>query len=134
MLDPPRVLSIGQCGFDDAMLRKVFADSLGASLQSADSCDEGLRLLSQGHYALVLINRILDASGAAGLNVLKSLISEHPGMPMMLVSNYEDAQRNAVAAGALRGFGKAELTRPATLERIRVALCQTPPAAAPLGE
>jgi len=41
---------------------------------------------------------------------------------VMLVSNYEDAQKEAVAAGALAGFGKASLGRPAMIESLRSVL------------
>ena len=41
---------------------------------------------------------------------------------MMLVSNYEDAQNEAVAAGALPGFGKASLGQPHMLARLRPLL------------
>jgi hypothetical protein len=40
-------------------------------------------------------------------------------VPVMLVSNYEDAQAEAVAAGAAVGFGKAALGRPQMLERVK---------------
>ncbi len=37
----------------------------------------------------------------------------------MLLSNFPQYQEAAVAAGAEPGFGKAELDRPETLERLR---------------
>jgi hypothetical protein len=37
----------------------------------------------------------------------------------MLISNYEDAQKEAQAAGAVAGFGKAALGQPAMLDRVR---------------
>jgi hypothetical protein len=37
---------------------------------------------------------------------------------VMLVSNHEDAQRAAVEAGAVPGFGKAALGHPAMLARM----------------
>ncbi len=40
----------------------------------------------------------------------------------MLVSNHEDAQAEAVAAGALPGFGKASLGQPGMIERVAAAL------------
>ncbi len=40
----------------------------------------------------------------------------------MLVSNYADAQKEAVEAGALPGFGKADLGDGQTHERLRNAL------------
>jgi hypothetical protein len=40
----------------------------------------------------------------------------------MLVSNHEDAQREAVQAGALPGFGKASLGQPAMIARLKGGL------------
>jgi hypothetical protein len=40
----------------------------------------------------------------------------------MLVTNYPQHQAEAVAAGAVRGFGKLEYGDPATLEKLRAVL------------
>jgi hypothetical protein len=40
----------------------------------------------------------------------------------MLVSNYADAQRDAVGRGALPGFGKSALRQPETLSRLAEVL------------
>jgi hypothetical protein len=41
---------------------------------------------------------------------------------MMLVSNYADAQADAVKAGALPGFGKRELGSPKVVQLLKEAL------------
>jgi CheY-like chemotaxis protein len=60
---------------------------------------------------LILFNRELDYGfdSTVGVEVIGSLRSNHPTVPMMLVSNYAEAQQAAVAAGALPGFGKREI-------------------------
>ena len=40
-------------------------------------------------------------------------------MPVMLVSNYEDSQRQAVLAGAAPGFGKSALGQSQMIDRLR---------------
>ncbi len=40
----------------------------------------------------------------------------------MLISNFQDAQQEAVAAGAFPGFGKSQLYDDSTSERLRDAL------------
>jgi hypothetical protein len=40
----------------------------------------------------------------------------------MLITNYEEHQQAAMQAGALRGFGKAELSSPETAKRLAEAL------------
>jgi hypothetical protein len=46
----------------------------------------------------------------------------HPNLKMILVSNYQEAQRDAEAAGALPGFGKRELGTPRVLQVLREAV------------
>ena len=41
---------------------------------------------------------------------------------MLLISNYVDAQEEAVAAGASRGFGKSALYDNGTAEALRAAI------------
>ena len=48
--------------------------------------------------------------------------AELGSVPMMLVSNYPEAQQQAVASGALPGFGKNALGRPETMTALRAAL------------
>jgi DNA-binding response OmpR family regulator len=86
--------------------------------------DDAFALLRQGRFDLVLVNRVLDADGSSGLELIRQLLAskDMPAPPVMLVSNYEDAQRDAVAAGAAPGFGKAQLDDPNVLERLREPL------------
>jgi len=44
--------------------------------------------------------------------------------PVMIVSNFKDAQQAAVAAGAEYGIGKSELALPATRTRVAAVLGQ----------
>jgi hypothetical protein len=72
----------------------------------------------------VLINRVLDADGTSGMDILKSirLNEAWDTLPVMLVSNYPEWQQSAIAAGALPGFGKAELNRAETREKLAAVL------------
>jgi two-component system, chemotaxis family, chemotaxis protein CheY len=91
---------------------------------SADTAEEALALLRQEAFDLVLVNRVLDANGASGLEFIR--LRKNEGAlkqpPMMLVSNFEEAQREALQAGALPGFGKSALGQPAMLGRVRSIL------------
>ncbi len=118
------VLSGGQCPADDAGMRRMFAGQLGAAVTAADTADEALAALRGGAFDLVVINRVLDHDGSSGLDLVGRIKADPQlaGVPVMLVSNHEDAQREAVAQGALAGFGKAALGQPHTLARLRAAL------------
>jgi CheY-like chemotaxis protein len=126
-VENPRILSVGQCGFDGARLRRELGSALGAEVVAADTHDEARDLLRQAAFDLVLINRVGDLDGAPGLDLIRSLKADAATapVPVMLVSNYADAQDEAIRAGAAPGFGKADLGAPRALVAIRRALGAT---------
>lgn len=119
-----RVLSIGQCDTDDRNLGRAMAAHFDVTLDSAATEVEAVTCLREKSYALVLVNRIFDLSGASGLDFIRQLQakSEYAATPVMLVSNFVEAQREAVTAGAVPGFGKADLNKPAMMEALRAYL------------
>src|SRR5947208_2898845 len=103
-----RVLSVGQCMADHGSISRTLHRSFGAEVVAAHTADEALERLRHDTFALVLVNRVLDADGSSGLDLI-SRVKADEGLrpvPVMLVSNYQDAQGQAVAAGAEPGFGK----------------------------
>jgi CheY-like chemotaxis protein len=116
-----RVLSVGQCWADHGSISRTLKEEFGAEVVPAEGADAALEELRQGDFALVLVNRVFDADGGPGMDLIRRLKSdpERGSVPVMLVSNYDDAQEEAEAAGALPGFGKAALGRPHMLERVR---------------
>jgi two-component system, chemotaxis family, chemotaxis protein CheY len=116
-----RVLSVGQCGADHYGISLTFRQAFGAEVESASTQGEALRLLRQEPFGLVLVNRKFDADGDAGVDLIRQIKADDAlrTTPVLLVSNYADAQREAVKAGAAPGFGKAALGRPEMLDRVR---------------
>ena len=116
-----RVLSVGQCGADHYGISLTFRQAFGVEVEAASTQTEALRLLRQTPFDLVLVNRIFDRDGDSGVDLIRSAKADE-GLrttPMLLISNYADAQREAVEAGAEPGFGKADLGRPEMLEIVR---------------
>ena len=125
---PGVVLSIGQCDFDNGQLRD-FIRSLDPTLKmhAGNDFHETLALLaySLGHVRLILVNRVLDIDGSSGIELIRSLraYADHFGnIPVMLVSDREAAQAQAIAEGALPGFGKSALRSAQTRDRVRQAI------------
>lgn len=110
-----RVLSVGQCG---RSISRVVEDQFDAVVVPASSRDEAVTAIEGGDVDLVLVNRILDADGTSGMDVVRDIRGINKHVPMMLVSNYQDAQDSAVALGANRGFGKSSLHASATIESL----------------
>ena len=80
--------------------------------------------MRQGGIDLVLVNRVLDGDGSSGLDVVDRIKGDAAlrAVPVMLVSNYPDSQRQAVEKGALPGFGKGALGQPQTVEALKAVL------------
>ncbi|HEX8912052.1 MAG TPA: hypothetical protein VF796_06800 [Humisphaera sp.] len=123
---PLRILDVGQCGIDGPRLTKLLENNLKAEVDHAATADEARDKLSAGQYDVALFNRVFNADGDDGVRVIGELVKGGVKTPMMLVSDRGDAQEAAVAAGAKKGFGKAAMHEPATLELIRKAAGGTP--------
>jgi DNA-binding NarL/FixJ family response regulator len=121
---PKRVLSVGQCFADHGSISRVLARHFDVEVVPADSAEEALALLRREQFNLVLVNRVLDAGGAPGLEIIKQIKADSvlQAVPVMLVSNHDDAQHEAVRVGAAPGFGKAALGEPQMLARLRAIL------------
>lgn len=97
---------------------KLFTNELNAVVDQADDLDETRAKLQEGKYDVILVNRVLAMTGGSGLEVIESLAKEGVPTKMMLVSDREDAQQEAISRGAVQGFGKAKLHDRETLELI----------------
>ena len=121
------VISVGQCGYDNSRIRTLIRsiDST-VEIKETDSHQETMEVLaSLGEAALVLVNRVFDMDGSSGMDLisqLKSKESEFAAIPVMLVSNYEKSQAEAIANGAIPGFGKSELQSVETRRKIESVL------------
>jgi two-component system, chemotaxis family, chemotaxis protein CheY len=117
---PKRVLDVGQCQPDHAAIRRLVQGQFGAEVVQADRLDDALAQLRTGRFDLVLINRKLDVDYSDGIDILRAIKAdaELASTPVMLVTNYAEHQQEAVAAGGEPGFGKAELNRAETREKL----------------
>ena len=90
---------------------------------AADDSGELSQVLAQG-VDLLLLNREMPYGfdDSEGIDLIRKLRTKHPGVKMMLVSNYPDAQAAAVAAGAVPGFGTREIGTSRVQQVLREAL------------
>ena len=113
------ILLVGHCGPDTFALRSAMG-RFGRVEMVNDAETLSGRLADA---SLLLVNRVLDGRFAteSGIELIRELSGD--GSPaLMLVSNYPEAQAEAEAAGAVPGFGKAELYDEQTAERVQAAL------------
>lgn len=121
----PRVLDTGNCDPDHANLRALL-ERCGAEVDRVMFVEDAMKRLHETAYDLVLVNRLIFADGSDGLALIQQMQADEKlrRIPVMMISNYADAQDRAVAAGAVRGFGKAALNDPQTLDQIRSILAR----------
>jgi two-component system, NarL family, invasion response regulator UvrY len=79
---------------------------LGASCDEAASAQDAARLVSAGHYDMVLLD--ISLPGAHGLELLKSLHRDHPKVPIAVLSMYPEDQYaiRALTLGAVGYLSK----------------------------
>src|SRR5580704_1367516 len=121
---PKKVLLVGHCIPDASYLRSAVSAAFpGATVSSIDDDSQLSHALSTAPD-LLLVNRVLfgDFAKPGGIELIRSLRQINPNLKLMLISNYPDAQAEAVAAGAQPGFGKKDLGKPASVSAIRGAL------------
>ncbi len=117
-----RVVLVGHCGADRWALRSAVEEALpGVPVESANATAQLARFT--GPESLLLVNRILDGDlgTTRGVELIESLAARPDPPPMVLISNYADAQQAAQAAGARPGFGKGDLGSDRAVQILRAA-------------
>jgi CheY-like chemotaxis protein len=108
-----QVLSVGQCVPDQSAIARFLKSAFDVLITTSDTGPEALDLLRKQQFDLVLINRKLDIDYSDGSDVLRAIKADPAiaATPVMLVTNFAEYQDNAVALGAVPGFGKNDLGR-----------------------
>ncbi len=110
------VLDVGQCQPDHQAIRRMIESEFDARVESSADAEGAMQVLCEQKVDLVLVNRILDATLHDGLELVQKM-QQHESLrrtPIMMISNFESAQQEAIAAGAAPGFGKAHLDEETT--------------------
>ncbi len=118
------ILDVGNCGPDHSAIRRLFEGSFQAEVLQAHNAQDTFQMLRSRSIDLVLVNRKLDEDYSDGIEIIKAIKadSELSSVPVMLITNYEEHQEQAMSIGALRGFGKLSMKAPETLKLIESAL------------
>ena len=125
-MNAPRILSVGQCGFDHGVISRHLQKHFSATTVRANTHDDALADLHANGVDLVLVNRITDDDGSEGLDLIRSMKADPTiaDLPVMLVSDHTSAQNEAMTLGALKGFGKSDLQSGRPLAAIELAILQ----------
>ena len=117
---PARVLDVGQCSPDHAGIRSTISRRFDAEIDRVMFVEEAVAAMRSRRYDLVLVNRRIFDDDSDGLELIRRSKADDAlkDVPVMMVSNFADAQQAAIAAGAEPGFGKAQLHEESTVERL----------------
>lgn len=115
------VVDCGNCGPDFHSIRQFVTSHFDAVVVQTHDADGTLDVLRRRDVALVTVNRKLDRDYSDGLDVVKKIKadSEVGDVPVMLVTNYEEHQQQAISEGCVRGFGKLALSEPQTAQLLK---------------
>ena len=117
------IILVGHCGPDMFMLRgavkRFVRDAEVVTVNDAASLKYHLT-----PNKLLLVNRELDGEfdTASGIELIRSVTAGDDAPKAILISNYPEAQAEAVEAGAAPGFGKSALYDDATREILAGAM------------
>ena len=115
------LLDCGNCGPDFHAIRQMVSNHFGASVVQSHGVEDTLEILRNQSVDLVTVNRKLDRDYSDGLDVAVAIKSdpELGSVPVMLVTNYDEHQETAIAAGCVRGFGKLAIKDPETRQLMK---------------
>jgi DNA-binding NarL/FixJ family response regulator len=119
---PHSVILVGHCGIDGPRLqREISAKLPNTDVVRCNSTADLDRHCEEG-ADLFLVNREPVGFDQDGLAIVRKVHEEHPELKVMLVSDYPEAQEEAVKAGAMQGFGKSLMGSPELAEKVKAAL------------
>lgn len=118
------ILSIGQCLADEGSLSRAIQSYFTVEMTSVATAQEGLQQLEESKFDLILVNRLFDRDGGSGIQLIRELKQndQTAEIPVMLISNFEQAQQEAMALGAVPGFGKSQLGEEVVKQRMASVL------------
>lgn len=116
-----RVLDVGNCGPDHAALKALLQAEFAAEVVQVHAPASALSALRAEPFDLVTVNRLMDADGSPGLPLIEDMLADEQlkNVPVMMITNFDDHQQQAIAAGAVQGFGKAQLHSAETIECLK---------------
>jgi two-component system, chemotaxis family, chemotaxis protein CheY len=121
-----KVLLVGHCSPDSSYLTLAVRSVCPEASVHRVNNDTALLASLEAGCDLLLVNRMLDGDfkDYSGITLVSRCRKFKPTIPVILVSNYADAQAEAIAAGALPGFGKAELGHQKAKEALAAVLAK----------
>jgi CheY-like chemotaxis protein len=106
-----QLLEVGNCEADHATLTAFLTEHFDVVVTRCHGVDDARQALEQTTFDLIAVNRRLDRDGRDGLELIRAVKADPRWCrtPVLMISNSPEAQDRARNAGAVPGFGKANL-------------------------
>lgn len=119
-----RVLDVGNCDPDHGMIRRMLDSNFNVEIDRVMFVEQAITAMRRTRYDLVLVNRLIFDDGSEGIELHRRAEADPAlaGVPIMMISNYPEAQSKSVEAGGVMGFGKASVGAAETIERLAAFL------------
>lgn len=106
-----QVLDVGNCDPDHRTLTTMLKSNFDVQVTRVHGLADALSALENGSFDLVLVNRLMDRDGSPGIDIIRTIKRDcrFHELPVMMITNFSEHQQQAVEAGALPGFGKAQV-------------------------
>lgn len=114
------VLDVGNCDPDHGMIQQMLRENFDIRIDRVMFVDDALARMRENRYDIVLFNRLIFENGTEGIELLKKAKADPAlqSVPIMMISNFEEAQAASVAAGGEPGFGKKSVFADATIQML----------------
>lgn len=119
-----RLLDVGNCDPDHAAIHRMLTENFDVQVDRVMFVDEALNHMRENRYDLVLFNRLVFDDASEGIELVRRAKEDAAleSIPLMMISNYPEAQAASVAAGGVRGFGKSVISDSSTLDLLAAYL------------
>jgi hypothetical protein len=114
---------VGHCRSDNYMMKTAIERAVrGVPVVFVYDSSALAEHICQG--AVLLVNRVLEGEfhTDSGLELIQEIVKRRNGPVTLLISDFPEAQNEAVELGARRGFGKRQLYEAATVATLREAI------------
>lgn len=117
------IVLVGHCGVDGPRLQSALSSRLqGCDVLRINDLGELESACEQGADLLLVNREPLGFEGTEGVELIRALRERYPDTKAMIVTDFAEVQDEAVAAGAVPGFGKRDIDSPKLEEAVRQAL------------
>jgi hypothetical protein len=113
-----KLLDVGNCDPDHGLIKQMLSENFDVHIDRVMFVDDALARMRETQYDLVMFNRLIFEDGSEGIVLLQRARADPAikATPIMMISNFDEAQAASIAAGGEPGFGKKAVFAEQTIQ------------------